>query len=86
MIEIFSTDNNVLISRISALFDGAGVPFVILGAHASLLGGGIMGIGQRVMVEEEYISKAIRLIRENGLAGDVDFIPGLCETGSAKND
>lgn len=77
MIEIFSTDNSVLISRISALFDAEGVPFVVLGSHASLLGGGIMGIGQRVMVEEEYISKAIRLIRENGLQGDVDFVAGL---------
>ncbi|VAV92383.1 hypothetical protein MNBD_ALPHA02-551 [hydrothermal vent metagenome] len=77
MIEIFSTDNNVLISRISALFDGAEVPFVVLGNHASLLGGGIMGIGQRVMVEEEYIPHALRLIREIGLESDVDFAAGL---------
>lgn len=77
MIEIFATDNSVLISRISALFDAEEVPFVVLGNHASLLGGGIMGIGQRVMVEEDYIPKAIRLIRENGLEGDVDFVAGL---------
>lgn len=77
MIEIFATDNSVLISRISALFDAEDVPFVVLGNHASLLGGGIMGIGQRVMVEEEYIPKAIRLIRENDLQGDVDFVAGL---------
>ncbi len=77
MIEIFATDNNVLISRISALFDGSDLPFVILGAHASLMGGGILGVGQRVMVEEEYISKALKLIRENGLEGDIDFVAGL---------
>ncbi|MBL4613149.1 MAG: DUF2007 domain-containing protein [Emcibacter sp.] len=77
MIEIFSTDNAVLISRISALFDAEDVPFVVLGHHASLMGGGIMGIGQRVMVEEEYIPKALSLIRENGLKGDVDFVAGL---------
>jgi len=77
MIEIFSTDNNVLISRISALFDAEDVPFMILGNHASLLGGGIMGIGQRVMVEEKYIPKALRLIRENDLKNDVDFVAGL---------
>ena len=77
MIEIFSTDNNVLISRISALFDAQEVPFVVLGHHASLLGGGIMGIGQRVMVAEDYIPKALRLIRENGLKGDIDFVAGL---------
>ncbi len=77
MIEIFATDNSVLISRISALFDAENIPFVVLGNHASLLGGGIMGIGQRVMVAEEYIPKAIRLIRENGLSGDVDFVAGL---------
>ena len=77
MIEIFATDNNVLISRISALFDAEDLPFVILGAHASLMGGGILGIGQRVMVNEESISKALRLIRENGLEGDIDFVAGL---------
>jgi len=77
VIEIFATDNNVLISRISALFDAEGVPFVVLGNHASLLGGGIMGIGQRVMVEEQYIPKALTLIRQAGLKGDIDFAPGL---------
>ncbi|MCF8475008.1 MAG: DUF2007 domain-containing protein [Emcibacter sp.] len=77
MIEIFSSDNNVLISRISALFNEEAIPFVVLGHHASLLGGGIMGIGQRVMVEEKYIKQAVRLIRENGLAGDIDFISEL---------
>jgi len=77
VIEIFATDNSVLISRISALFDAENIPFVVLGNHASLLGGGIMGIGQRVMVAEEYIPKAIRLIRENDLSGDLDFVAGL---------
>jgi len=77
VIEIFSTDNNVLISRISALFDAEEVPFVILGHHASLMGGGILGIGQRVMVAEEYIPVAIRLIRETGLKDDIDFVPNL---------
>ncbi|PHZ85900.1 DUF2007 domain-containing protein [Paremcibacter congregatus] len=79
MIEIFATDNSVLISRVSALFDAEEVPFVILGHHASLLGGGIMGIGQRVMVDPDYIPKALRLIRENGLKGDIDFVKGLEE-------
>ena len=77
MIEIFSTDNNVLISRVSALFDAEDIPFVVLGNHASLLGGGILGIGQRVMVDPEFIPKALSLIRANGLKGDIDFVPGL---------
>ncbi len=77
MIEIFATDNSVLISRVSALFNAEEVPYIVLGHHASLMGGGIMGIGQRVMVGEEYIATALRLIRENGLKGDVDFVPGL---------
>ncbi len=77
MIEIFTTDNNVLISRISALFEAEEVPFIVLGAHASLMGGGIMGIGQRVMVDEEYIPKVMHLIRENGLSKDIDLKIGL---------
>lgn len=73
MIELLSSDNIVTISRISALFDGAGVEFTVLGAHASLLGGGIGGLGQRVMVVHQDKEKARSLIREIGLENDVDF-------------
>lgn len=73
MIELLSSDNIVTISRISALLDGAGVEFIVLGAHASLLGGGIHGLGQRVMVVEQDKQKARHLIREEGLENDVDF-------------
>lgn len=77
MIEIFATDNNVLISRISALFDGEDVPFMVLGNHASLLGGGIAGIGQRMMIGKENIPKALRLIRQHGLGNDIDVTRGV---------
>lgn len=79
MVEFFTTDNYVLISRISALFNAEDMPFMVLGNHASLFGGGIAGIGQRMMIEEENIQKALRLIREIGLEKEIIFAPGLQE-------
>ena len=73
MRELFSSDNLVLISRISALFDSEGVEFCVLDGHASLFGGGIDGIARRVMVPPDSITRAKFLIRQAGLADDVDF-------------
>lgn len=81
MIEIFTTDNTVLISRISALFNAEDIPFMVLGNHASLLGGGIAGIGQRMMVGQENARKAVLLIRQTGLLKDVDMAKGLENSG-----
>ncbi|WP_321389218.1 DUF2007 domain-containing protein [Emcibacter sp.] len=73
MKELFSSDNLVLITRVSALFAGGGLDFYVLDGHASLFGGGIEGIARRVMVPPESVAQAKRLIREAGLADDVDF-------------
>ncbi|GEM_PF-735043 len=81
VIEIFTTDNTVLISRISALFNAENIDFMVLGNHASLLGGGIAGIGQRMMVGAENTQKALRLIRQTGLQDDIDIVKGLENSG-----
>ncbi|WP_417319274.1 DUF2007 domain-containing protein [Emcibacter sp.] len=73
MRELFSSDNIALITRVSALFDGAGLVFCVLDGHASLFGGGIDGIARRVMVPPESLTRAKFLIREAGLSDDVDF-------------
>lgn len=73
MKDLFFSDNPVVISRISALLDGENINYVVLGGHASLLGGGIGGIQSRVMVDENAHSRAIRLICQENLENDVDL-------------
>ncbi|WP_138380653.1 DUF2007 domain-containing protein [Luteithermobacter gelatinilyticus] len=70
---LFSTNDMVLMSRISALFEGANIPYTVLDANASLFGGGIGAIPRNMMVETEFLSEARRLIREAGLETEVDF-------------
>jgi len=71
--DLLFSDNAVVISRVSALLDAEGIEFVVLGAHASLLGGGIGVIQSRVMVEPKKHAKAVRLIREENMENDVEL-------------
>lgn len=73
MKDLLFSDNPVVISRISALLEAEDIEFVVLGAHASLWGGGIGPIQSRVMVENNKHAKAAELIRESSVANDVDL-------------
>ncbi len=73
MKDLFFSDNPVVISRISALLDAEDIEFVILGGHASLLGGGVGVIQSRVMVEATQHQKATDLIRAENLDRDVEL-------------
>ncbi len=73
MKDLLFSDNPVIISRVSALLGSEDIEFVVLGAHASLWGGGIGAIQSRVMVEQNKHTKAVRLIRESSIANDVDI-------------
>lgn len=73
MKDLLHSDNPVVISRVSALLAAENIEFIVLGAHASLLGGGIGAIQSRVMVEQKKHHKAVRLIRQENLENDVDL-------------
>lgn len=73
MKDLFFSDNPVVISRVSALLDGENINFIVLGGHASLLGGGIGGIQSRVMVDEKAHGRAVWLIRQENLENDLDL-------------
>jgi hypothetical protein len=49
------------------------INYVVLGGHASLLGGGIGGIQSRVMVDEKSHGRAVWLIRQENLENDIDL-------------
>ena len=73
MKDLLFSDNAVVISRVSALLDAEDIEFVVLGAHASLWGGGIGAIQSRVMVDPKKHAKAVLLIRQSSVANDVDL-------------
>ena len=73
MKDLFFSDNPVVISRISALLGEEDIDYVVLGGHASLLGGGIGGIQSRVMVDEKSHGRAVWLIRQENLENDIDL-------------
>lgn len=73
MKDLFFSDNPVVISRISALLGEEDIDYVVLGGHASLLGGGIGGIQSRVMVDKKAHGRAVWLIRQENLENDIDL-------------
>lgn len=75
MKDLLFSDNAVVISRVSALLDAENIDFVVLGAHASLFGGGIGVIQSRIMVDEKKHNLAVRLIRAENMENDVELKP-----------
>lgn len=73
MKDLLFSDNAVVISRVSALLDAENIEYVVLGAHASLLGGGIGVIQSRVMVDPKKHAMAVKLIRQIKLENDVEL-------------
>lgn len=73
MKDLLFSDNAVVISRVSALLDAESIEYVVLGAHASLLGGGIGVIQSRVMVDPKKHAMAVKLIRQIKLENDVEL-------------
>ncbi len=69
------SDNPVLISRVSALFEAETIEYVILGGTASLFGGALGGIQNRLMVKSEQHQKAVKLIRDLGIEHEVELKP-----------
>jgi len=71
--DLFFSDNPVVISRVSAILDAEDIEYVVLGGHASLLGGGIPVIQSRVMVDADKHKKAVALIRAENLENDMEL-------------
>lgn len=73
MKDLFFSDNPVVISRVSAILEAEDIHFVVLGAHASLLGGGIPVIQSRVMVDAGKHETAVALIRAENMENDLEL-------------
>ncbi len=62
MIELFRTNDLVMISWISALLADSGVEALVLDAHSSAIEGSIGAIQRRVVVADEDYDRAKRLL------------------------
>jgi len=68
--EIMRTNDAVLVSAVEALLDGAGIPHVVLDRNMSVLAG-FLGIHRRILVDDDQVLSARRLLEEAGLAREL---------------
>jgi hypothetical protein len=71
MREIVRTNDAVLVSVIGALFDGAQIHHIVLDQNMSVLEGSLGILPRRVLVPEEDLVRARRLLTDAGLAHEL---------------
>ena len=64
MKEIVRTNDAVLVSAIGALLDGAQIPHMVLDQNMSVLEGSLGILPRRVLVADEDVGRARRLLTE----------------------
>jgi Putative prokaryotic signal transducing protein len=71
MREIVRTNDAVLITAIEALLQGADIPHVVFDQNMSVLEGSIGMLPRRVMVADDRVAAARRLLTEAGLGHEL---------------
>lgn len=71
MRELLRTNDVVLISAVEALLDGAGIGHIVLDQHMSVLEGSIGLLPRRLLVDDDALARARRLLSEAGLAAQL---------------
>jgi hypothetical protein len=74
--EIMRTNDIVLVSAVEALFNGAGIPHVVLDQNMSVLEGSIGILPRRIMVDDDDVLTARRLLKDAGLARELSLDAG----------
>lgn len=70
MIELLRTNDPVLISRLRALLADDGIEAFVLDSHMSALVGSTIAIPRRVMVHDDHVVRARRLLDAAGIDYD----------------
>jgi hypothetical protein len=65
--ELLRTNDAVLISAVEALLKGAGIECMVADRHMSVLEGSLGVLPRRVLVMDDEISRARRVMQEAGL-------------------
>jgi hypothetical protein len=71
MREIVRTNDAVLITAIEALLKGAGIHHMVLDRNMSVLEGSLGMLPRRILVEEDSVSRARRVLTDAGLAHEL---------------
>jgi len=69
--ELVRTNDPVLISAVEALLAGANIPHVVADQNMSVLEGSIGILARRVLVADDYLPTARRLLRDAGLGHEL---------------
>ncbi len=69
--ELVRTNNMVLVSAIGALLDGAEIPHVVLDQNMSVLEGSLGILPRRMLVADEDLAAARRLLVDAGLGHEL---------------
>ncbi len=71
MREIVRTNDAVLITAIEALLKGAGIGHMVLDQNMSVLDGSIGMLPRRIVVDDDDVTRARRLLTEAGLGHEL---------------
>ena len=71
MRELVRTNDAVLVSAIEALLDGADIPHLVLDRNMSVLEGSIGILPRRILVDEEHVVAARKLLEDAGLGHEL---------------
>ena len=71
MREIVRTNDAVLVSAIGALLDGANIQYLVLDQNMSVLEGSLGILPRRILVADDDVKAARRLLTEAGLAHEL---------------
>ena len=71
MKELVRTNDMVLVSAIGALLDGAKIPHMVFDQNMSVLEGSLGVLPRRILVAEDNLAAARRLLTEAGLGNEL---------------
>ena len=71
MREIVRTNDAVLITAIEALLKGANIPHMVLDQNMSVLDGSLGMLPRRIVVDDDQLTRARRLLTEAGLGHEL---------------
>lgn len=71
MRELVRTNDEVLLSAVKALLQSADIPHLVLDQNMSVLEGSLGILPRRILVPEEQVQSARRLLKDAGLAHEL---------------
>ena len=71
MVELVRTNDLVLLGFLQSLLENANIPVLVADTHISALEGMIGAFPRRLLVPEEHVAQARRLIGEAGLSAEL---------------